>query len=132
LLGFNRPESLPADVAAIVSRLSRLLALRDGSRLDVSDSTDGRARTTAPAAIARAVVARSVLSALAGDGTIACEIAVDDGIFVRVTGASHASAPDPELVAIALPHGVHIEARGQSQELRFPAVEPRAIPNASS
>jgi hypothetical protein len=49
-----------------------------------------------------------------------------------VTGATPPPPPDSELVAIALAHGVHIDARGQSLELHFPSVDPRAIPNVSS
>jgi hypothetical protein len=134
LLAFARPESAPPDVAAIITRLSHLTALKAESRLRVNDSSEGRARTSAPAAVVRALVARSVLNALAKDDTISCEIAVDDGIFVHVTGAGalDPSPPDPELVAIALTHGVQIVAQAQSLELRFPIVSPRATPHAPS
>jgi hypothetical protein len=131
LLAFARPEPAPPDVAAIIVRVSQLTALKTESRVQVNDSSEGRARTSAPAAVVRAVVARSVLNALAED-TISCEIGVDDGIFVHVTGAVDPSPPDPELVAIALAHGVHIVAQAQTLELRFPAVGPRAIPHAPS
>jgi signal transduction histidine kinase len=132
LLAFARPEPAPPDVAAIIARLSHLTALKSESRVQVNDSSEGQARTSAPAAVVRAVVARSVLNALAEDDTISCEIGVDDGIFVHVTGALDASPPDPELVAIALAHGVHIVTQARTLELRFPAVGPRAIPHTPS
>jgi hypothetical protein len=133
LLGLARQEPAPADVAAVVVRVSRLVGLRGEGRMDVSDRSDGRARTSAPVELVRAAVARSVLAALAEDDSISCEIAVDDGIFLRVTGATHTPpSPDPELVAIALEYGVQVVARGQSLELLFPSVDPRAIPLASS
>jgi signal transduction histidine kinase len=132
LLGFARPEPAPADVAAIVVRVSRLAALRGEGGVRVNDESDGRARTSAPVELVRAAVARSVLAALADGNTISCEIAVHDRIFLRVTGAAPPPPPDSELVAIALAHGVHIGAREQSLELHFPSVDPRAIPNVSS
>ena len=133
LLGLARPEPAPADVAAVVVRISRLAGLRCEGRVQISDQSDGRARTSAPVELVRAAVARGVLAALADGDRISCEIAVDDGIFLRVTGATHtAPSPDPELVAIALRYGVHVAARGPSLELRFPSVDPRAIPHATS
>lgn len=133
LLGFVRREPEPADVAAIVARLSRLLALRGAEQLRVSDGSEGRARTTVSGDVVRAAVARCVLGSLAATDTIACEIDVDDGIFVRITGAMHTlTLPEPEFVALALAHGVRIAIRGPSLELRFPAVDSRATPNASS
>jgi hypothetical protein len=133
LLGFARSEPAPADVAAIVVRVSRLAELRTKGGMQVNDGSGGGARTSAPVELVRTAVARSVLAALADGNTISCEIAVDDGIFLRVTGVTHTPPPpDPELVAIARAHGVHIVARGQSLELRFPSVDPRAIPHASS
>jgi hypothetical protein len=132
LLGFARPEPAPADVAAVVVRVSRLAALRGEDRVRVNDESDGRARTSAPVELVRAAVARSVLAALADGNTISCEIAVHDRIFLRVTGATPTPLPNSELVAIALAHDVHIDAREQSLDLHFPSVDPRAIPTASS
>jgi hypothetical protein len=133
LLGFARPEPAPADVAAGVARVSRLAGLRGEDRVRVTDESDGRARTTAPVELVRAAVARSVLAALADGDTISCEIGVEDGIFLRVTGvAPTPPPPDSQLVAIALAHGVHIAVRGQSLELRFPSADQSAIPNVSS
>jgi len=133
LLGFARPEPAPADVAAVVTRLSRLVALRGVGGVRITDESDGRARTSAPVELVRAAVARSVLAALANGDAISCEIAVDDGIFLRVTGATHVPPlPDAEIVAIALAHGVRIAVTEQFLELRFPAVDPRTTPDVSS
>jgi hypothetical protein len=138
LLGFARPEPAPADVAAVVTRLSRLLALRGaggggGGGVHINDESDGRARTSAPVELVRAAVARSVLAALADGDAIVCEIGVDDGIFLRVTGATGVPPlPDPEIVAIALAHGVRIVVSEEFLELRFPAVDPRATPHVPS
>jgi hypothetical protein len=133
LLGFARPEPAPADVAAVVARLSRLVALRGEGGVHINDETDGRARTSAPVELVRAAVARSVLAALADGDTISCEISVDDGILLRVAGATRVPPlPETEIVAIALAHGVRIALSEEFLELRFPAVDPRATPNASS
>lgn len=125
LLALTRPETGRVDVAVLLDRLSRLVAVgRSSRRIDVTDESDGRAAPDAPADIVRAAVARSVLGALhAGDG-IACAISVDDGIFLRVTGATHVPPlPDSELVTAAGVHGIRIALRGQTLELRFPAVD---------
>jgi hypothetical protein len=133
LLAFVRPEPGRVDVAAVVTRLARLLAVRGGSGLRVSDQSDGRAATTAPPDIARSVVARSVLAAVAEDEGTACEIAVDDGIFLRITGATRFPPPlDSDLVAAALEQGIRITPREGSIEIRFPAVDQRANPNVPS
>jgi hypothetical protein len=125
LLAFVRPEP------GRVTRLARLLAVRGGARLSVSDQSDGRAATTAPPDVARAVVARSVLAAVGTDEGAACEIAVDDGIFLRITGATRVPPPpDSDLVVAALEQGIRITPRERSIEIRFPAVDQRANPNA--
>jgi len=127
LLAFVRPEPGRVDVAAVVGRLARLLAVRAGAGLQVIDRSDGRATTAVPPDIARAAVARSVLAALGADEGAACEIAVDDGIFLRITGATRVPPlPDPELVAVALEQGVRITPHERSLELRFPAVDQHA------
>jgi len=116
-----------------VTRLSRLVALCGVGGVKVNDESDGRARTSAPVELVRAAVARSVLAALANGDAISCEIAVDDGIFLRVTGATHVPPlPDAEIVAIALAHGVRIAVSERFLELRFPPVDPRATPDVSS
>jgi hypothetical protein len=131
LLAFVRPEPGRVDVAAVVTRLARLLAVRGGARLSVSDQSEGRAATTAPPDVARAVVARSVLAAVGTDEGAACEIAVDDGIFLRITGATRVPPPpDSDLVVAALEQGIRITPRERSIEIRFPAVDQRANPNA--
>ena len=127
LLGFARPESGDADVAGIIGRLSRLLQVRGDSTLHVTDQSSGRARTTIPADVVRAAVARSVLAALVEGDSVACEIGVGDDIFLFVTGTTHVPPPDPELVAVASAHGVRFASRGQTLELRFPALDSRAI-----
>lgn len=133
LLAFVRPEPGRVDVATVVTRLARLLAVRGGSGLRVSDRSDGRAATTAPPDVARSVVARSVLAAVAEDEGAACEIAVDDGIFLRITGATRVPPPpDSDLVAAALEQGIRITPREGSIEIRFPAVDQRANPNVPS
>jgi hypothetical protein len=38
--------------------------------------------------------------------------------------------PDSDLLDIAAVHDVRITSRGQTLELRFPAVDPRATPDA--
>lgn len=133
LLSFARPEPGRVDVAAIIARLARLLAVGGEPRIEVQDRSDGRATTAAPADIARAAVARSVLAALGNGERAACEIDVDDGIFLRVTGATRVPPlPDSELVAAALEQGIQIGPGDRSIELRFPAVDSRATPNVSS
>jgi hypothetical protein len=133
LLAFVRPEPGRVDVAEVVARLARLLAVRTGSGLRVSDQSDGRAATTAPPDIVRAAVARSVLSAVGPDEGVACEIAVDDDIFLRITGAIHVPPPqDSDLVAAALEHGIRFATRERSIEIRFPVADQRANPNAPS
>jgi len=133
LLAFVRPEPGRVDIAAVVTRLARLLAVRAGAGLQVSDLSDGRAATAAPPDIARAAVARSVLAAFgAGEGA-ACEIAVDDGIFLHITGATRVPPPpDSGLVAAALEHGILISPRDRSIVLRLPAVCPGANPSVPS
>jgi hypothetical protein len=77
------------------------------------------------------VVARSVLAAVGTDEGAACEIAVDDGIFLRITGATRVPPPpDSDLVVAALEQGIRITPRERSIEIRFPAVDQRANPNA--
>ena len=130
LLAFARPEPGAADVSAIVQRLVQLLSLRAGSEVLVTDNSEGRARTPAPGDIVRAAVARSVLGGLGSGGSVACEIRVSDGIFLDVTGATHVPTPDSDLLEIAAVHDVRITSRGQTLELRFPAVDPRATSDA--
>lgn len=130
LLAFARPEPAGVDVAAITHRLTRLLALRPGSDVRVADRSGGRAQTLAPADIVRAAVARSVLNGLGAGASISCEITVGDGIFLSVTSATLAPTPDSDLLAIAAVHDVRITSRGQTLELRFPAVDARATPDA--
>jgi signal transduction histidine kinase len=133
LLSFARPEPGRVDVAAVIARLARLLAVLGEPRIEVHDRSDGRATTVAQADIARAAVARSVLAALDNGERAACEIAVDDGIFLRVTGATRVPPlPDSELVAAALEQGIQIASGDRSVELRFPAVDSRATPNVPS
>jgi len=99
----------------------------------VSDQSDGRAATTAPPDIARATVARSVLAAVGADEGAACEIAVDDGIFLRITGATRVPPlPDSDLVAAAVEEGIRITPRERSVEIRFPAVDQGTNTNAPS
>jgi hypothetical protein len=124
LLSFARPEPGRIDIAAIVVRLARLLAVGGDSRLEINDRSAGRATTSAAPDIARAVVARSVLAAVGTGERAACEIAVDDGIFLRVTGATRVPPlPDSELIAAALEQGIRIASGERSIELRFPAVD---------
>ena len=133
LLALVRPEPGRVDIAAVVTRLARVLAVRARGGLQVSDLSDGRAATSAPPDIVRTAVARSVLAAVDGDEGAACEIAVDDGIFLRVTGATRVPPPpDSDLVAAALEQGIRITPRERSIELRFPAVDQRANQNAPS
>ena len=130
LLAFARPEPGVADVSAIVQRLARLLSLRATSEVRVTDHSDGRARTPAPGDFVRAAVAQSVLGGLGSGGSVACEISVGDGIFLNVTGATYVATPDSDLLDIAAVHDVRITSRGHTLEIRFPAVDPRATPDA--
>jgi hypothetical protein len=124
LLSFARPEPGRVDVASVVVRLARLLSVSGDSRLEVADRSDGRATTSAAPDVARAAVARSVLAAVGTGERAACEIAVDDGIFLRVTGATRVSPlPDSDLIAAALEQGIRISPGERSIELRFPAVD---------
>ena len=127
LLGLARPESGEADIAGLVGRLSRLFAVRGEATIRVTDQSSGRARTAIPADVVRAAVARSVLAAVVAGDTVACEIGVGDDIFLLVTGTTHVPPPDPELVAVASAYGVRFVSRGQTLELRFPALDSRAI-----
>ena len=127
LLGFARSEPGDADVAAVIVRFSRLLSIRGDPAVEVTDQSSGRARTTVPAAVVRAAVARSVLPALGLGERLVCEIGVGDDIFLLVTGATHVPPlPDPELVAVASAHGVRFVSRERTLELRFPALDSRA------
>ena len=124
LLSFARPEPGRVDIAAVVVKLARLLAVGGESRIALTDRSDGRAMTSAAPDVARAAVARSVLAAVGKGERAECEIAVDDGIFLRVTGASSVPPlPDSELIAAALEQGIRIASGERSIELRFPAVD---------
>lgn len=127
LLALARPESADPDVAAVAGHLGRLIGVRGGTALRVTDSTRGTARTSVPAHVVRSVVARSVLNALDLGDSVACETTVDGDIFLRVTGASHAAPPDSELVAVASAFGVRFATQGNVLEVRFPAARARAI-----
>ncbi len=131
LLGFTRPESGPADVAAIVGRLGRLLAVRGSAVLEVTGAGARGALTAASADVVRATVARSVLTALGAGGPAACEITAADRILLRVTGGD-ASVPslDPELTAVAAAHDVQIVTRRSLIELTFPALGTDVTPHA--
>ena len=120
LLGFARSESGDADVAATVTQLGRLVGVRSLTALQHTDSTRGAGRTSVPVDLVRAVVARSVLTALDVSDSVACETAVDGDIFLRVTVASQFPPFDPELVAVASAHGVHFASRDNLLEVRFP------------
>jgi signal transduction histidine kinase len=122
LLSLVRPESsATVDVAFLFGRLATILGVGGRRTLRVDDRSGGQALTDAPADMVRAAVARSVLSALSVGDAVACEIRADDGIFVRVTGATHVpQLPDPELVDLALTWGIHVASRGHVLELRFP------------
>jgi len=123
LLALARPETR-TDVAAFVVRLVKLTAVAGRQRLRVTDRSGGRATSGVSADITRATVARSVLSALATGDDLSCEISVDDGILVLVTGATSVpSLPDSELLSVAGGQGITVVLRGQSLELRFPAVD---------
>jgi signal transduction histidine kinase len=124
LLSFARREPGRVDVAAVVVRLARLLAVRGDSPMEITDRSDGRATTGAEPDIARAAVARSVLAAVGTGERAACEIAVDGGIFLRVTGATRVPPlPDSDLIAAALEQGIRVASGERSIELRFPAVD---------
>lgn len=129
LLAFARAEPQPVDVAVILGRLAGLLAVRGRPVVTTSGALPPRAQTAAPADLVRAVVARSVLSAVTASGSAPCEISVADGIFLRVTGGD-ATAPalEPELGAVASACGVGAVRRGQTLELSFPPLAPDASP----
>ncbi len=134
LLGFARAEPEPADVAVILGRLGRLLAPA-GRGVEMSGDTGATgaptsARTSAPPNLVRAVVARSVLSAMHVGGPVPCEISSRDGIFLRVTGDASAPALDPELVTVASAWGIQTVTRGHTLELSFPLLATDVIPNA--
>ena len=130
LLAFARPEPGDPDVAAIALRLARLVGLRQPAKLRVLDSSNGRARTTVPGDIARAAVARSVLSALDIGDTISCEITVGGDIFLHVTAETRVPPPpDSETVAVISRYGVRFATRGHTLEVRFPALDSRATAN---
>jgi len=131
LLAFARSEPGEADVAAIANRLARLFAV--GSRvLTVADRSGGRARTGVPADIVRAALARSVLTAFTAGDRVACEIAVDDGIFLSVTGATSVPPlPDASFVDAAAAYGVRFATRTQSLELHFPQSSNATSPRSS-
>jgi hypothetical protein len=130
LLGFARAEPEPADVAVILARLGRLLAVSGRSVVTVTGTAPRGATTSAPGDLVRAVVARSVLSAVQAAGAAPCEITVADGIFLRVTGGD-ASGPalDPMLAAVASACGVAAVRRGPTVELSFPSLATDATPH---
>lgn len=131
LLGFTRPEPGYADVRAIVARLVRLTAVRADGALGLSGGGVPNTQTSAPADAVRAAVARCVLSALGAGAGAACEITVDDGIFLRITATTGASLSlDPELTAAVLAHGIRITIRGHALELHFPALGTDVTPKA--
>jgi signal transduction histidine kinase len=121
LLSLVRPESSDkVDVASLFARLATILGVGGRRTLRVDDRSRGQAIADAPADMVRAAVARSVLSALSVEDAVACEITADDGIFVRVTGATRVPPlPDPELVELALTWGIEFASRGHTLELRF-------------
>ena len=129
LLAFTRAEPDPPDVAVIVGRLARLLAVHGQPLVTTTGASPSHAQTSAPADLVRAVVARSVLSAVKATGSAPCEISVRDGIFLRVTGGD-ASAPalEPGLAAVASSCGVLAERRGHTLELSFPPLATEAPP----
>ena len=131
LLAFARPEPGDPDVAGITDRLARLVGLRSGPRLTVTDRADGNGRTSVPGDVVRAVVARSVLNAFDASDAIACETTVRGDIFLRVTSASPVlPPPEPELVAVAVGYGVRFASHGNVLEVRFPSVAARVTPPA--
>ena len=133
LLTFARAEPEPADVAVIVGRLARLLAVHGQPVLITDGALPPRAQTSAPANLVRAVVARSVLGAVQAADSAPCEISVRDGIFLRVTGGDAvAPALDPKLAAVASAHGVRAERRGQTVELSFPPLATDVTPHVSA
>ena len=130
LLALARPHSGDVDVADIVGQLGRLIGVRSAGSVVLRDGARGAARTSAPGDVTRAIVARSVLSALDVGDSVACETAVDGGIFLRVTAALHVPPPDSELVAVASAHGVRFASQGNVLEIQFPAAGERATPSA--
>jgi hypothetical protein len=120
LLGLTRAEPGPADVAVIVGRIGRLLSVRGEGVLPERASDAPGTVTSAPADLVRALVARSVLSAVNTGGAAPCEITVGDGIFLRVTGDASVPSLEPELVALASTWGVRATTRGRTLELSFP------------
>jgi hypothetical protein len=130
LLAFARPEPGDVDVHGLVARLARLTGVHGTQPVEIVGPPMGGSRTVAPPDIVRAAVARGVLSALR-EGRAACEITVDDGIFLRVTGADGASLSlDPELTALASAHGIRVAASGHTLELRFPVLGTDVTPYA--
>ena len=125
LLALARSEPADADVATVAGRLARLFAIRGDATVEVTDLSSGRARTSVVPDLVRAVVARSVLAVVGLGNRAACEIGVGDGIFLRVTGTHVPPPPDPELVAVASAHGIRFGSRGQTLDIRFPALDSR-------
>ena len=132
LLTFARAEPEPADLAVIVGRLARLLAVHGKAVVITNGALPPRAQTSAPADLVRAIVARSVLGAVQAEGSAPCEISVRDGIFLRVTGGdAMAPALEPKLAAVASAHGVRAERRGHTVELSFPPLAMDVTPHVS-
>lgn len=132
LLVLSRPAPGRADVVAVADSLARLLALRGDGAVQLTRFGAGAAFTAVPPDVVRAVVARGVLSALAGGPPAACEITVGDGIFLRVSGAANASPSlDPDLVAVASTYAVAVATRGHVLEIRFPTLGTDATPDAA-
>ena len=128
LLTLARPQTGDADLADIVGQLGRLIGVRSATSVVLDDRAKGAARTSAPGDVTRAVVARSVLSALDVGDSAASETRVDGGIFLRVTAALQVAPPDAELVAVASVYGVRFASHGNVVEIRFPAAGARATP----
>lgn len=131
LLALSRSEPPgPADVATVTARVARLLTVRADGVARLTLPSSGPAPTSVPPEVVRALVAHSVLSALATGGAAACEITVADGILLRVSGAESASPVlDPGLVAVASSFAVAVATRDHAIELRFPSSGTDAIPD---
>lgn len=133
LLGLMRPAGDPADVWAIASQLAVIFALaaeRDGGRLTVEGTDDGRTRTTASGAIVRLMVAQAMLAALE-DGVaheLRCTVGTtaapgDEGPRLTMTriGSGSAFAVPDDVARVAGEAGIRIDSGDDSSLiLTFP------------
>jgi hypothetical protein len=128
LLSFMRPEGQPADVRDIALRVARVVPGVEVS----ADANVAPAQTTVSPVVARIIIVRAILDALAPEARVECAISGHDDIFLAVRPSSSVQSAtaagalnlDPRVTALAAQHGVEIlidRAGIGSIRIAFPA-----------